>query len=251
MKLVVIIVSKRPGPILTLGSYGECGYETVVLADPDVYAEHTARYLGRNRVFQGGYGIGRQTVLAYQLAADLDAQYWVRLDDDLPPKSFVDKHGVINDIDYVIEEMRYCAEDTKTGLAGLANSVNKSWLKEGYSRSWGMIHGGCNIAKPSREGWKYTHPDLPRNGDVWRSAAHRMEDGAVGRVQHIAIDKSLSTLNKSTLPDDDASTLKAKDMILEEFGKHGVVAFNGWREIGGKKFPDWRMVRGKNYRQKP
>jgi len=252
MKVIVIVVSKRSGPILTLGSYAkDCGYEIVILADPDVFPEHAARYLGIHNVYQGGKGIGPQTIAAYELAADLGADYWVRLDDDLPPKTFVDKHGYIDDLNYVIEELQYCVEETKTGFAGLANSTNKSWLKEGYSRTWGMIHGGCNIARPSREGWKYTHPELPRNGDVWRSAAHRLEDGAVGRVQHIGFDKSLSTLNVSTLPTDDASTEKARDMILDQFGKHGVVAFKGWREIGGKRFPDWHMVRGKNYRQKP
>jgi hypothetical protein len=250
MKTIVIVVSKRPGPILTLGSYNTVLYDTVILADPNVFEEHSRRYDGRHKVFIGGYGIGPQTIAAYNLAAELGAKYWVRLDDDLPPKTFVDKYG-FPDLDFVIEELVFCIDETKTGFAGVANSTNKSWLKDGYSRTYGMIHGGCNIAKPSREGWKYTHPHLPRNGDVWRSAAHRLEDGAVGRVQHIGFDKGPSTLNESTLPSDEESTLRAKDMIEAEFGPHGVVSFDGWREIGGKRFPNWRMLRGKHYRAKP
>lgn len=249
MKVVIIVVSKRPGPILTLESF-KSSNQIVILADPAVFVEHETRYLGKHQVFKGGTGIGQQTVLAYALAADLGVEHWVRLDDDLPAKTFVDKHGIIEDLDYVVEELQICVAETKTGFAGVANSTNKSWLKEGYSRTYGMIHGGCNIAKPSREGWRYTHPELPRNGDVWRSAAHRLEDGAVGRVQHIGFDKGPSTLNVSTLPSDDESTLLAKDMIEAQFGKDGVVQFDGWREIGGKRFPNWRMVRGKAFRAK-
>lgn len=245
MKTGIIVVSKRPGPILTLSSYTSETYPINILCDPDTFEEQHARY-GQHDVFRGGRGIGEQTIAAYQLADDLGYDYWVRLDDDLPPKTFVDKYGN-PDLDYVVEELEACIEDTRTGFAGLMNSTNRSWLKDGYSRTWGMIHGGCNIAKPSRDGHKYTPKDLPRNGDVWRSAAHRMEDGAVGRVQHIGFDKGPSTLNPSTLPDDDESTLKARDMILAGFRNTGIVEFKGWREIGGKKFPDWRMARGKYY----
>lgn len=254
MKLDVIILSKRRPPILTLQSYST--YRQIhVIADPDVYKLHQDYYTGFSEieVVKGHHGIGPQTAFAYEYAYRLGLDWWVRLDDDLPKKTFVDKFGFIEELDYVIDELVACVEETKTSFAGVANSTNKSWLKDGYSRTYGMIHGGCNIARPAENGAFFTPLTLPRNGDVWRSCAHRLLDGAVGRVQHIGFDKGPSTLNLSTIPTDQASIELAKEMILAEFGgpDRKMVTCNGYREIGGKQFPNWRMERGKVYRSKP
>lgn len=252
--LGIIILSKRRPPVLTLQSF-ETMYPVFIIADPDVYGLHRDYYAGSAdiKVVSGDHGIGRQTALAYEFAYQTGMDWWVRLDDDLPKQTFVDKHGIVDDLDYVITELLNCVEDTETSFAGVANSTNKSWLKEGYSRTYGMIHGGCNIARPAKDGSFFTPLDLPRNGDVWRSCAHRILDGAVGRVQHIGFDKAPSTLNLSTIPDDQESIDRARDMILAEFGgpDRKMVTCNGYRDIGGKQFPNWRMERGKVFRSKP
>lgn len=254
--LGIIILAKRRPPVLTLESY-DTDLPIYIIADPDVFGLHEEYYRNRRRhnvtVVRGKHGIGPQTIRAYEAAEGLGWDWWVRLDDDLPKQTFVDKFGIVDDLDYVIDELLNCVEDTHTSFAGVANSTNKSWLKEGYSRTYGMIHGGCNIARPAKDGSFFTPHDLPRNGDVWRSCAHRILDGAVGRVQHIGFDKAPSTLNLSTIPDDQDSIDRARDMILAEFGgpDRKMVTCNGYRDIGGKQFPNWRMERGKVFRSKP
>lgn len=255
MNLGVIVFARRRPPVLTLDSY-ETIHQVYILADPDVYGLHRDYYEDDFTtdviVVEGKRGIGPQTAYAYEMALNLGLDWWVRLDDDLPKKTFVDKFGE-PDLDYVINELVECVEETETSFAGLANSTNKSWLKEGYSRTYGMIHGGCNIAKPAPNGSFFTPLELPRNGDVWRSCAHRLIDGAVGRVQHIGFDKGPSTLNLSTIPTDVESIELARNMILAEFGgpDRKMVTCDGWREIGGKEFPNWRMERGKVFRKNP
>lgn len=257
MNLGIIILARRRPPVLTLESFSTV-HQVYIIADPNVYKLHRDYYedvAGSTDVIvmEGARGIGPQTVLAYETAYKLGLDWWVRLDDDLPKNTFVDKFGIIEDLDYIIDELVICVGATKTSFAGVANSTNKSWLKEGYSRTYGMIHGGCNIARPAENGEFFTPKSLPRNGDVWRSCAHRLLDGAVGRVQHIGFDKVPSTLNLSTIPDDSFSIETAKNMILEEFGREDrkMVSCDGWREIGGKQFPNWRMNRGKVFRAKP
>lgn len=239
----IIIISKRPN-ILTLESYDVGRYPTYILSDADTYDIHREKYAN---VIKGGRGIGEQTVAAYELAYRMGFPFWVRLDDDLPEKTFVDKYGY-PDLQHVILELYDCIIETKTSLAGLANSTNKSWMRDSFSRTYGLIHGGCNIAISARNGAEFTPPKLKRNGDVWRSCAHRRRDGAVGRVQFIGFDKGPSTLNETTIPDDEESIEEAKQMILAEFPD--MVKCDGWREIGGKKFPNWRMLRG-GYRKNP
>jgi hypothetical protein len=254
VKLGVIILAKRRPPVLTINSF-DIGPPVYVITDPDVYQLHVNAYEGNIHdihIVNGARGIGQQTAFAYEFAYKMGWDWWVRLDDDLPKNTFVDKFGIVDDMDYLIDELVTCVEETGTSFAGVANSTNKSWLKEGYSRTYGMIHGGFNIARPAPNGSFFTPLALPRNGDVWRSCAHRVIDGAVGRVQHIGFDKGPSTLNLTTIPDDQASIDLARTMILDEFGgpDRKMVTCDGYREIGGKQFPNWRMARGKVFRAK-
>lgn len=243
--LVVVIPSKRPPPLLTFRSYEDQlkDHPVILVSDPEFYRDHMDYYgsIDGVTVVTGGIGVGQQIAACYRWAAIKKFEYWAKLDDDLTPNTFVGK-GYDPDLTDVLEETLNCMLTTNTTLAGIQNSTNEGWMGEGYKRTWGLIHGGFNVSISTLEPQKFICTQLRRNGDVWRTCAHRKHSGAVGRVGFIGFNKKDSTMNSTTIPDDQDSIDLAKRLIVEAFPE--MVECKGTMMVHGKEFPNWRMKRG-------
>lgn len=238
--VVVIIPSKRPPPIKTLEEGTLVGAtRVVVLADPSVYGLHSRYHGGEADVMLGGSCVGEQIWMAYRLAHKLGYKYWFKADDDLPKNTFYaakgfagrEKPGYISFCDAVSESVA-CAESLGVSHAGFANTT--AWLKNGYSRSKCVIHGGGNIARSCESPFMFIDRRLRRSGDVYRSCAHIQSDGHVGVIRHVGFNKQGSTAS-TTMPLDQASVESTKRLILERF--------SGVAEYVGGGLADWRILR--------
>ena len=245
---VICVPTRRPPPILTFEHYEPpLNMDVILMCDPEVYEKHLEAY-GDNpqfHVLKGERGIGPQIHLCYLRSFELGASLWVKLDDDLADKTYVHKEGHYPALEEVIFEMECCLKETKTTHAGLGNGSNRFWMGTGYKRTWGLIHGGTNIAVTTNEPWQFIDVRLRRAGDVYRSCAHRELDGAVGRVAHIGFDKSKSTITAGQTSIDLTmdEILANRDFILKAFP--GFVTCEGVRYVdnGTKPILNWRMRR--------
>ena len=244
--LTISIPTRRKPPILTLESYGAPAH-VIVLSDPEVFEDHKEYYRDMSgiQVVLGKQGQGPQNSALYSTAHTLGYLYFFKLDDDLPPKTFIHKDGHYPSLEEAIVEARRCIVETETSHAGFANGSNRHWMSIGYGRTWGLIHGGANIARSSPDGDKFCDPRV-RCEDVYRTCAHREQDGAVGRVKHIGFDKKKSTVvagNSNRMETLTQELFEAdREFILNRFP--GMVTCDGSREVNGVIIPNWRMRRG-------
>lgn len=243
---IVVIPSKRPAPIKTLQSY-KTRRRILVLSDPDVYEQHRQFFYdgdmgGNIQVVQGVKGSIPQALEVYRQAAKHGFKYFFRLDDDLQEKFFVDVFGGFPSLDEAIDEARKCIDVTKTSLAGFMNTSRLDWLNplKEYKRTFGLIHGGASIGLATLTPEHFLDPRLPAYDDVYRSAAHRLRDGAVGRVSWIGLDKRES-LRDTTVPKSPELIAECKRIILGTFPD--MVSCNGERVLDGGRqvIPNWRM----------
>jgi hypothetical protein len=139
------------------------------------------------------------------------------------------------------------------GLVGFSNSANRSWLGEGYTRTFGLIHGGAHLCKSSDTPERYLDHRIVRYEDVYRSCAHREEDGAVGRVSWIGVNKkeSTSTAGRTSIVETNADRERDIKLILERFPDF--VTCNGMREAysGGPLIANWRFKRHGSFKKNP
>lgn len=254
-KVVICIPTKRPPPVLSFQAYPiPHGMTAVVIAGPDVYAEHSQYYSGPNqpRVVPGVYGMGAQSAECYIVAAQLGFPYFFRMDDDLVPGTFV-AVDFCPDLLPVITQAYNCMIETGTTHAGFSNTSRLDWLGTGYKRTFGLIHGGANIAisceNPDPE---FISAKLVRGEDVYRTAAHRTHDrlhgndGSVGRVAFIGFNKRGSTRTSkigSSISATQEQLNESRDLILSRFGH--IVSCNGTRWIHNDtvEIPNWRFNR--------
>lgn len=220
----------------------EMPYPVLIISDPDTHTEHHdsfALYSGKNdvAVLQGVKGMSAQVAECYKKATLMGFDWFFRLDDDLGPKSFLHKDGHYPTLKEVIDECAKCAEETKTSLVGLNNTMNRHWMHDGYGRTYGLIHGGAHLCKSSPSPEEFIDTRIQYYEDVYRSLAHRRKDGAVGRVKHIGIDKSGSTQRVEQARDKHAADIA---LILETFP--GMVTCEGTKEInnGQTLIANWR-----------
>jgi hypothetical protein len=241
---LIVIPTRRPPPIKTLESYPTTE-RVIVLADPRVHTEHVNYYYGNKtvQVVLGKVGSIPQALEVYRVAHQFGFPYFFRLDDDLQPKFFVDIFGCYPDLEEVMTAARTCITETRTSLAGFANTSRRDWLGEylDYKRGAGLIHGGAQIGMSTDEPEQFLDPELPAYDDVYRSAAHRVRDGAVGVVAWIGLDKRES-LRDTTVPKSPELIQKCKDIILGKFP--GIVTCTGERVLDGGRqvIPNWRLV---------
>ncbi len=241
----ICIPTKRPPPIRTLLSYvPSLEHEIFVLADPEVYEAH--QHFVTNlpvapTVLVGGVGVGEQIYAMYRQSYLHHFKCFFRLDDDLDSKTFVHKDGHYPDLNEVITAARSCLDECKVSHAGFMNGANRFWMKEGFHRTYGLIHGGANIAYSAENPSPFIDIRLKRSGDVYRSCAHREKDGAVGRVSFIGFNKKESTLHQSMIPLDPVSVAEARDIILARFPT--MVKYSDTRIVNGYPIPDWKMKR--------
>lgn len=249
MDTIICIPTKRPPPVVTLGSYATSPFSVLVVADPDVYDQHYEFYrdLPGVTVVRGVKGLGAQCAECYRQAAKAGYPYWFKLDDDLPPRTFVHMDGTFPDLNYVINQARDCLFQLGVTLVGLHNGANRSWMKEGFASTYGLVHGGANLSISALDPSPYMNEELVRGEDVWRTCAHREgSNGVVGRLSFIGFDKSKSTAvagHSSTTTNQDAIN-KSRDTILARFPN--TVTCNGTRFIDNGRFeiPNWRMKKG-------
>jgi hypothetical protein len=255
--VVICIPTKRPPPIRTLESYDTGDFKVMVVADPDVREAHQEYYFGKAgiTVVNGARGLGAQCAACYRIAKIAGYPYWFKMDDDLAPRTFIHRDGSYPLLDYVIFQAWDCLNETNTTLVGFHNGANRSWMKGGFARTWGLIHGGANLSISAMDPTVYMNANLVRGEDVWRTCAHREHDkelnhgpfGAVGRVQFIGFDKSKSTAIAGGSVAATAATQdrldQSKYAILQRFPT--MVSCVGTREIFNGKFtiPNWRMRR--------
>lgn len=248
----LVIPSKREPPIKSLEAFRvPKGMEVIVIADPAVFGQHQ-RYIdaigGKKqgmKVVKGAIGMIPQSAQCYIQAAKAGYEYYFRIDDDLHPRTFVTKNGIVS-LEKAIIAARECAKKLGTSLNGFCNTSRKDWLGEGFSRSYGLIHGGAHLCIAVKDPKKYIDLKLPAYEDVYRSAAHRYEDGAVGRVMFIGLDKRES-LRDSSMSKTPAVQERAKKIILSKFP--GMVTCTGYRTVDGGRqtIPNWRLQRGKRF----
>jgi hypothetical protein len=247
--IVIAIPTKRPPPVRTLEVYPvPDGYKALVICGPDVYEFHRQYdYKPEILVVLGQHGMGAQSALCYSESFKAGYKQFFRMDDDLEPKTFVAKSGGYYDLDEVIPLLQECLNATRTTHAGFMNGSNRYWMKDGFSRTYGLIHGGANIAVSAEDSSPYMDPTLVRGEDVYRTCAHRKRDGAVGRVQWIGFDKRQSTITagQSSISATPEAILASREMILQRF--EGMVTAEGTRFINGGRdeIINWRMKRSK------
>lgn len=239
---VIIIPSKRPAPLKTIASL-PTRHCITVLSDPSVYEQHREYYNYLNvAVRRGVSGSIPQALEVYRDAHRMGYRYFFRLDDDLQPKFFVSVDETFPTLDDAVRIARECIEVTRTSLAGFANTSRRDWLGEVgvFKRTYGLIHGGAQIGLATDKPEQFLDPELRRYDDVYRSAAHRERDGAVGRVTWIGLDKRESLRDSAT---DDSPEIQenARRIILGRFPH--MVSCNGTRTLdnGRQTIPNWRM----------
>lgn len=243
---VIVVPSKRKAPLKTLEAHDSL-LPIIVLSDPDVFAQHQEFYhqrmnTGRFFVVEGVKGSIPQALEVYKVAARKGFQYVFRMDDDIQKKYFVHRDGSFPSLDSCVSLARQCLDVTKTTFAGFANTARRDWLgEEGvFKRTYGLIHGGSAITIATEDAEQFLDPELMRYDDVYRSAAHRKRDGAVGRVTWIGIDKRESLRDSAT---DDSPEIQenARRIILGTFPD--MVSCDGHRILDGglQVIPNWRM----------
>lgn len=249
---IITIPTKRPPPVKTLENYPVPeGYAAIIICDPNVWEEHLKYYRDKMNIHieMGEHGMGVQSALCYSVSALSGQKYFFRMDDDLEPKTFIHKDGHFPDLAEVIPLLRECLEVTKTTHAGFMNGSNRYWMGEvgKFKRTYGLIHGGANIAVSALDSSPYMDPTLVRGEDVYRTCAHRKEAGAVGRIPWIGFDKRQSTITagQSSISEKQDLILASRNMILERF--EGMVTAKGTRFInnGQDEIVNWRMKKSK------
>jgi hypothetical protein len=249
MDTCICIPTKRPPPVQTLLSYcPPLDYTVIIIADPDVEDAHRCYFEGvpnACKVVRGVKGMGAQSAECYVQAAIAGFPFFFRMDDDLAPKTFV-RVDDYPELDVVMHLARECLDATKTTHAGFCNTSRRDWLGEGYGRTYGLIHGGGNIATSAMDPTEFMDRTLVRGEDVYRTCAHRQRDGAVGRVKSIGFDKSKSTRtagNTSIVNVTQEQLDASRDLILAKFP--GMVTCKGtrWINNGQNEIPNWRMKR--------
>jgi len=249
---IIVVPSKREPPIRTLLSF-PTEHKVILISDPKMIHRHrewvTQERMENVMVMPGEVGMIPQSSLCYSISHQAGFKYYFRMDDDLHEKMFIHKSGRICLLEEVMYEARQCAEVTGLSLCGFQNTSIRIWMGDGYKRSYGLIHGGAHLAQSCEDRWKYLDPELPAYEDVFRSAAHREQDGAVGRVAFIGLDKR-STLRASSMSKTPEVIAKAKEIILSRFPDS--VTCDGERVLddGMQVIPNWRLVRGSTWRAK-
>lgn len=242
--VVILIPTKRPPPLKTLTSYAiPQGVRAIVVADPEVIDFHQGQGY---EVIEGKRGLAQQVAYLYQVAALKGFRYFFRLDDDLPPRFFIDCNGAFPNLTEVLDAARECADVTATTLVGFCNSSRTDWLGTPghFSRSYGLIHGGASLVRSAFDPGKYLDTRLRRFEDVYRSLSHREQDGAVGRVAWIGLRKSAPT--KDSVKDQSPEVItEAIQIITERFP--GMIKFDGTKLIDGgtREIPKVVFLRGK------
>jgi hypothetical protein len=254
---VVIIASKRKPPIKTLQEMPSLLTRTVILlSDPRMVKDHKYWIEDMRRktndyenvqIVEGKIGMIPQSAECYRVANKMGFRYFFRLDDDLHRKFFVhmEKDRFPGPLE-AMAEARECAEQLGLSLCGFVNTSRRNWMKEGYGRSYGLIHGGSHLCKSAEDPSIFIDENLPAYEDVYRSAAHREVDGAVGRVNFIGLDKRES-LRDSSMSKTPEVIAKAKDIILTRF--MWTVTCDGERVLddGNQIIPNWRLVPGPDW----
>lgn len=253
--VIVAIPSKRPPPLATLESYAFEGLKVVIVADPRTYDQTRDYYHNRKRqgvsVALGDIGMSPQVLECYRYARLLGYDWYLRLDDDLTPKTFVHRDGRIIQPEEAVNEALQCAIATGCSLVGFQNSKNRFWMSEGFSRSFGLVHGGAHLCRSSADPDRFLDPAIVRYEDVYRSCAHREKDGAVGRVRYIGIDKSQSTFTSATASSiGDSATDRDNDIkrILARFADF--VEVKGMKPVTANSdhlIVNWRYKRHPGY----
>jgi hypothetical protein len=214
-----------------------------VISDPRTFVGHHQAFEDHEKicVTLGVEGMSPQVLECYKVARAHGFDWFFRLDDDMKPRCFLHKDGHIPDLREVILECLKCAEETKTGMVGLNNSMNRHWMGEGYGRATGLIYGGAHLCKSSSTPEQFLDPRILYYEDVYRSMAHREEDGAVGRVKHIGVDKSGSSARVEEAAEKHRADI---DLILERFP--GMIECRGMKAINNGQYliADWRCKKG-------
>jgi hypothetical protein len=243
-RIVICIPTRRPPPVITLGSYSTSPYNVFVVAAPEVYEQHYEFYKGIPgvKVKEGVVGLGAQCGACYRHAFQAGYPLWFKMDDDLPQRTFVHIDGSFPLLPEVIISATHGMDETRTTLVGFQNTTRRDWMDDGYGRTYGHIHGGANLSISAEDSREFIDDRIVRGEDIYRTCAHRLKDGAVGRVKFIGFDKKKSTMGTTTTPDR-ALLDQSRDIILERFS--GLVAYEGPKELAGGriKYEGWRMKR--------
>jgi hypothetical protein len=240
--ICVCIPTYRKPPITTLAHYNLGTMKLVIVADPSVFKEHQQYYPGQDYLIaMGKPGICAQVSRCYEVAAIAGFEWYFRLDDDLPPQVFMHKDGHKPNLPEVITACYECATQMNVSLAGVNNTVNRHWMGEGYTRTWGLITGGAHLCKSSLQPKQFIDETLTHYEDVWRSLAHRKADGAVGRVNHIGINKAMCTGSASM--DNDPDRLRAIKKICDAFP--GMITCDSTKIVNGSEvIANWKFRKG-------
>lgn len=251
--VVICIPTKRLPPVRTLDSYvPPAGVPVFVIADPEVYKAHRRFYKKRGvKVLKGKTGLVPQVMCCYDYAREAGYQYFFRLDDDLPPNTFIKKDRSHPPLEHVVKWARKCIARTGTSLAGFCNTSRVDWLGAGYGRSYALVHGGAQICE-SLDPRKFVNPKLPRYEDVYRSCSHRAYSGAVGRVKFVGLNKMPSqqgAIGGSSIKISEKKRKKAIRMITKKFSPE-FVRYLGEKSVSNGKitYPKFQYRRHKGYR---
>ena len=248
---VFVVPSKRPAPLQTIENYfldRKRFRQLILISDPARFEEHvdwvsTLDILPREIiVVRGSRGMIPQSAQCYIQAARAGYRYYFRMDDDLHEKTFVGiNKNCFPSAEFCLRAARMCADFLKLSLVGFQNTARRNWYGTEYKRTYGLIHGGAHLCMATEDPSEYIDLNLPAYEDVYRSAAHRVKDGAVGRVSWIGLDKRAS-LRDSSMNKTPEVIAKAKEIILGKFPNQ--VSCVGTRVLDGgqQEIPDWRMI---------
>jgi hypothetical protein len=247
---VFVIPSRRKPPLRTL-EFHRTELPTIIIADPRVYEDQKAwaAQFPNVSVELGKTGMIPQSAECYRVAFRHGYKFYFRTDDDLTENFFVGREkGQFFSVLEAAIAARECAEVLNVTLAGFCNTSIRIWLGSGFKRSYGLIHGGAHLCCAAEDPSWFIDERLRAYEDVYRSAAHRKHDGAVGRVNYIGLDKRKSLRDSSMSKTPDIQE-EAKAIILGRFSD--TVTCKGTRTMddGMQTIPNWRLVAGPDWKR--
>lgn len=250
-KVCIVIRTCRKPPILTLESFAlPSKYAVLLIADPRVYPLHKKYYnAGQIKTVLGEHGLSPQTAATYRIAHRDNFSWMFRLDDDLTPGFFIHKDGRRLEIEHAMRLAWRARKELDVSLVGFAKTANRFWMKEGWGRVFGLIHGAAVLAATTNypESAGFTKANLPLYDDVYESCGHRAAKNAVGRVREVGLDLATNMGTTATHGlDDPHQHERARRMILKRYSDFVTCDGEIFTNKGRLNLP-WRFKRHATY----
>lgn len=245
-----MIPSARPSPLKTLQSLSS-KRPCLLVSDPRYFEDHK-QWVKKNKikaeVMKGKQGLVGQIAFLY-MEASKRGTWCFRTDDDLESSHYLTKQnrGDIP-LDEVIDLCEEAAVNLSAGLIGLGGS-NRFFLNsdsKSYGKAKGVLLGQSQLFRPSKdpfaEGLLDPDPRVRVAEDIYRTIAHDVIDGVVGKLKGIGMNWNKAIQNSVNEVDENDRMVTFKLIDKNFMGK----AQLDWRTMSDDPYHPhirWRIIR--------